>query len=212
MTDTFATNAPTRIWNILADSISFGLSGLTAIFGVVGTFMVQSSTQSHSLNMTTSTAGTVAHTISGSGSKKYTFDNAVEVPTEVYGAGWNGKIEVPTKDALYDIINTLAPASGFVPYTGATGDINITTHKVTLDGLQSNDINGITIYDNSGVAKADLVKGDTSQFYTNVYFTNGLRQISGNYEQYGPTSLSVYRHYNDDTKTLIGTYADDGEG
>lgn len=31
----------------------------------------------------------------------------VEVPDEAYGAGWNGSLEVPTKNALYDKIETL---------------------------------------------------------------------------------------------------------
>lgn len=34
------------------------------------------------------------------------------VPDEVYGAGWNGSMEIPTKNALYDIINTLPSGSG----------------------------------------------------------------------------------------------------
>ncbi len=30
------------------------------------------------------------------------------VPDEAYGAGWNGSLEVPTKNALYDKIETIA--------------------------------------------------------------------------------------------------------
>ena len=36
-----------------------------------------------------------------------TFTGAVSVPDEVYGAGWNGSLEVPTKNALYDKIETI---------------------------------------------------------------------------------------------------------
>lgn len=32
----------------------------------------------------------------------------VTVPDEAYGAGWNGSLEVPTKNALYDKIETLS--------------------------------------------------------------------------------------------------------
>ena len=37
---------------------------------------------------------------------------AVTVDTEVYGAGWNGDLTVPTKDAVYDKIETLSAGSG----------------------------------------------------------------------------------------------------
>lgn len=36
------------------------------------------------------------------------FSNNVTVPDEVYGASWNGSLEVPTKNALYDKIETLS--------------------------------------------------------------------------------------------------------
>ena len=35
------------------------------------------------------------------------FTNDVTVPDEAYGVGWNGSLEVPTKNALYDKIETL---------------------------------------------------------------------------------------------------------
>ncbi len=35
------------------------------------------------------------------------FTGSVTVPDEAYGAGWNGSLEVPTKNALYDKIETL---------------------------------------------------------------------------------------------------------
>lgn len=55
------------------------------------------------------------------------------VPTEVYGVGWNGSNEVPTKDALYDKIESLGLGGGTVnsgvankvayyPTTGTTVD------------------------------------------------------------------------------------------
>lgn len=41
------------------------------------------------------------------GAQAPVFKNDVIVPYEVYGVSWNGSLEVPTKDALYDIINTI---------------------------------------------------------------------------------------------------------
>jgi hypothetical protein len=39
------------------------------------------------------------------------------VPDEAYGVGWNGSMEVPTKNALYDKIETIVGGtdSGFAP-------------------------------------------------------------------------------------------------
>jgi hypothetical protein len=38
--------------------------------------------------------------------------NDLTVADEVYGAGWNGSLEVPTKNALYDKIQTIGAGSG----------------------------------------------------------------------------------------------------
>ena len=36
----------------------------------------------------------------------------VEVPDDAYGSGWNGSVEVPTKNAMYDKIESLSGGSG----------------------------------------------------------------------------------------------------
>lgn len=41
-------------------------------------------------------------------SPEFTFSQAVNVPDEAYGAGWNGSTEVPTKNAVYDKIESIA--------------------------------------------------------------------------------------------------------
>lgn len=41
----------------------------------------------------------------------------LSVPTEAYGSGWNGSNEVPTKDAVYDKIQTLPPDYSTGPCT-----------------------------------------------------------------------------------------------
>lgn len=41
-----------------------------------------------------------------------TFATDVNVPDEAYGAGWNGSLEVPTKNAIYDKIESLSPGGG----------------------------------------------------------------------------------------------------
>lgn len=52
------------------------------------------------------------------------------VPDEAYGAGWNGSFEVPTKNALYDKIETLVSSvSGTSPISSTGG----TTPVISLD-------------------------------------------------------------------------------
>lgn len=41
-----------------------------------------------------------------------TFAADISVPDEAYGSGWNGSVEVPTKNAIYDKIETLSSPSG----------------------------------------------------------------------------------------------------
>jgi hypothetical protein len=43
-----------------------------------------------------------------------TFTGDISVPDEAYGAGWNGSVEVPTKNAIYDKIETISAGSGSV--------------------------------------------------------------------------------------------------
>ncbi len=55
----------------------------------------------------------------GIGGGTYTGD--VSVPDEAYGVGWNGSLEVPTKNAIYDKIETVV--AGAVIADGDKGDI-----------------------------------------------------------------------------------------
>lgn len=36
---------------------------------------------------------------------------AISVPDEAYGVSWNGSLQTPTKNAIYDKIETLSPTS-----------------------------------------------------------------------------------------------------
>ncbi len=57
--------------------------------------------------------GTVVTTNGGA-----TFANDISVPAEVYGSGWNGSNEVPTKNDIYDKIETIS-AGGLTNWTEA---------------------------------------------------------------------------------------------
>lgn len=51
-----------------------------------------------------------------------TFTADISVPDEAYGVGWNGSVEVPTKNAIYDKIETI---SGGGVSDGDKGDITV---------------------------------------------------------------------------------------
>lgn len=61
------------------------------------------------------------------------FTTDVSVPDEAYGVGWNGSLEVPTKNALYDKIETLGGGSGI------TRTVVTTSGSLTLGSTASVD-------------------------------------------------------------------------
>lgn len=75
-------------------------------------FIYNNSTGTESTYMDTTLASDGGITYTGVGSSPdFTFSHDVLVPDEVYGAGWNGSLEVPTKNAVYDKIQTIAGAT-----------------------------------------------------------------------------------------------------
>jgi len=62
-----------------------------------------------------------------------TFSADPIIPDEVYGSGWNGVLEPPTKNAVYDKIESLSLASGtYTPtLTGVTNVSSSTTRLAT---------------------------------------------------------------------------------
>jgi hypothetical protein len=83
-----------------------------------------------------------------------TFTGDISVPDEAYGVGWNGSVEVPTKNALYDKIETLGG--------GGTVDISGTpTAGQAAQWVDANTIEGVDAVNFSGLtAKPVLVSGD----------------------------------------------------
>ena len=82
-----------------------------------------------------------------------TFGN-VSVLDEAYGVGWNGSLEVPTKNAVYDKIETIAGGS----QTPWTSDI---------------DAAGYTLYGNSTLG-GNLTLGTTSHVSKGFYYLSDL--------------------------------------
>lgn len=62
------------------------------------------------------------------------WDCAVAVPDDAYGAGWDGNLEVPTKNALYDKIQTISggggPSIGDIATISASTTLNSTYYTV----------------------------------------------------------------------------------
>jgi hypothetical protein len=99
----------------------------------------------------------------------------IAVPDEVYGAGWNGSTEVPTKNAVYDKIESLSGVSPggsdtqvqFNDSSSFGGDAGLTYNKTTdvLTVAGGVSITGTasqaTVINESGVDADFRVEGDT---------------------------------------------------
>lgn len=58
-------------------------------------------------------------------------DGDIEVPDEAYGAGWNGSLEVPTKNAIYDKIETLGGGGTVTSVSWTGGIVSVGTPTTT---------------------------------------------------------------------------------
>jgi len=106
------------------------------------------------LHKVTATTGGVlttgADTIAGS----KTFSSIITIPDEAYDAAWNGKLQPPTKNAVWDALN-----GAYVPYTGASADVNLGSNSLRADSLIK-----------SGGTSAQFLKADGS-VDANTYLT-----------------------------------------
>jgi hypothetical protein len=135
-----------------ATGYSFNITGTTTItsLGTIAAGILRQATFTGALTLThnatslilpssaniTTAAGDVAEFTSlGSGNWKCTsytrqsgglisntFASDVSVPDEVYGVGWNASLEVPTKNAVYDKVQSLSevPAGTIIDYAGTS--------------------------------------------------------------------------------------------
>ncbi len=75
-----------------------------------------------------------------------TFTGDVTVPDEVYGVGWNGSLEVPTNNAIYDKIEGLS--SVYAPVLGADDNYVTDAEKVVIgntSGANTGDETTVTL-------------------------------------------------------------------
>jgi hypothetical protein len=104
----------------------------------------------------------------------------ISVPDEAYGAGWNGSLEVPTKNAVYDQMETLSAG-------GATTNQKRSALGISIDG--------------GGSAITTGIKGDiyvpydcTVESWTILADQTGSIEIdvwSDTYANYPPTSADI---------------------
>lgn len=86
---------------------------------------------SNYLSTTVNSAGSATFDLTGT-SPEFTFSDAVNVPDEAYGVGWDGNTEVPTKNAVYDKIEAIVPNA---THTGeVTGSTALTVDKTAITG------------------------------------------------------------------------------
>lgn len=99
-----------------------------------------------------------------------TFAADVNVPDEAYGAGWDGSLEVPTKNALYDKIETLG-GGGNVSKVGTPVDnqVGVWTGDGTLEGDSDLTFDGTTL-SAGGLIDASLTASE-------IVITNGSKKL-----------------------------------
>jgi len=112
-----------------------------------------------------------------------TMTGALQVPTEVYGVSWNGSNEVPTKDAVYDKIESLDFPDVLVENATVTGSYDIDwdndTWNLTLTGNTTlTEINLPTSGTNSKVITL-YVTGNFSLTYPANWATNKIGTYDG---------------------------------
>jgi hypothetical protein len=105
-----------------SDNLSTTDDYLRAIQGIVKTVYDAQGV----INSAQTTTNTGKANLSGA-----TFTGDISVPDEAYGVGWNGSLEVPTKNAVYDKIETLGAATDKIQPIAATVGSNALT--VTLN-------------------------------------------------------------------------------
>ena len=101
------------------------------------------------------------------------FTGDITVPDEAYGAGWNGSAEVPTKNALYDKIETLGSGGAHASshQNGGADEINVAGLSGELADPQPTTIAKIS--DASAFAKTLLDDADAATARATLGLTIG---------------------------------------
>jgi hypothetical protein len=113
-------------------------TGVSIASGANRITFIGSSITSNTFDLSDKGANTVFINTSLTGTLKNqlgTLTSDLIVPDEAYGSGWNGSNEVPTKNAIYDKIETIVAGSG----SGITRSIITISGSVTADATELTD-------------------------------------------------------------------------
>lgn len=134
-----------------------------------------------------------------------TFVGAVAVPDDAYAAGWNGSANVPTKNAIYDKIESIFGNVLFSQYrlTLSAGSLKLSPYNgnlVTINGVsQSIPDAGVTL------AATGLTAGF---YYIYAYMSGGTMTLEASTTARATSSASGNKgnqiKSGDDTRTLVG--------
>lgn len=110
-----------------------------------------------------------------------TFSNDISVPAEVYGSGWNGSNEAPTKNDVYDKIETLSSAWRLAggAYTAAG------VWDQALDGSTATvNFTGLAGYSEAMIIARDVTKSGSADIWVLASVNNGSSYFnaSGDYQ------------------------------
>lgn len=169
----FGTNNAERIRVLSGGNVGIGVTLPSARLHTISTteqLRVGYDTSNYWTNTVGSTGGVTFDAV-GAGAK-FTFSDDVEVPDEAYGAGWDASTEVPTKNAIYDKIETLSGGATQVFNEVPTGSINssntvFTTASPFATGTTRVFLNGIR-----QILGTDYTETDTDEItFTSAPFT-----------------------------------------
>jgi hypothetical protein len=121
-----------------------------------------------------------------------TVSGSVTLTDEVYNSAWNGKLEAPTKNALWDKIETLAAGgSGVTSFNTRTGAITLTSGDVTtaLTFTPAQAVHTHAIADTTGLQAAldgkqpagsySLTSHDHAGVYAPLVHTHTIANVTG---------------------------------
>lgn len=106
-------------------------------FGLPSIVMLDEGSGTNNMQLMFEAAGSTG-TLNWDGAA-FTFANDANVPDEAYGSGWNGSLEIPTKNALYDKIETISGGGG-----GGGSALEVFSN---FDGLRSSPTASIALGD-----------------------------------------------------------------
>ena len=166
------------------------------------------------LNIAHSGSGDIVISKSGSGTilqDGTEFQEDITVPDEVYGPSWNGSLEAPTKNALYDKIETLTPVPDIAIYPYQQAVMIIDSNPLTLSAFPSINIVAAPSVGAGNVKLFDAITNEPLITLTVPRAVAAFHIPSINEIWISTSSANTIRRYNDSTFfSFIATFANGG--